>query len=125
MQRMRERGVIFKLNTRVTDARPGSISLSPAEEIPTETFFWTAGATPNPILKELPIKHDSRGAVLVDRTLAIPDYRNVWALGDCASVPDTKTGKTCPPTAQVATREAVVMSPNIRGVLLAGCSLSL
>jgi NADH:ubiquinone reductase (H+-translocating) len=118
MQRMRERGVTFKLNTRVADARPGFISLSPAEEIPTETFVWTAGATPNPILKELPIKHDSRGAVLVDRTLAIPDYGNIWALGDCASVPDTKTGKTCPPTAQVATREAVVLAHNIRACLL-------
>jgi NADH dehydrogenase len=118
MQRMRERGVTFKLNTRVADARPGFISLSPAEEIPTETFVWTAGATPNPILKELPIKHDSRGAVLVDRTLAIPDYGNIWALGDCASVPDTKTGKTCPPTAQVATREAVVLARNIRACLL-------
>src|SRR5260370_9299468 len=118
MQRMRERGVIFKLNTRVTDARPGSISLSPAEEIPTETFVWTAGVTPNPILKELPIKHDSRGAVLVDRTLAIPDYGNVWALGDCASVPDTKTGKTCPPTAQVPTREAAIRSANNTASLL-------
>src|SRR3984885_6091838 len=71
MQRMRERGVTFELNTRVTDAKPGSITLSSEEEIPTETFVWTAGATPNPILKELPIKHDSRGAVLVDQTLAI------------------------------------------------------
>jgi NADH:quinone reductase (non-electrogenic) len=76
---MRERGVIFKLNTRVTNARPGSITLSSEEEIPTETFVWTAGATPNPILKALPIKHDSRGAVLVDRALAVPDYGNVWA----------------------------------------------
>src|SRR6266481_3330970 len=118
MQRMRERGVTFKLNTRVADARPGSISLSPAEEIPTETFVWTAGATPNPILKELPIKHDSRGAVLVGQTLAIPGYENVWALGDCASVLNTKTGETCPPTAQVATREAVVLAHNIHACLL-------
>jgi NADH:ubiquinone reductase (H+-translocating) len=122
MQRMRERGVTFKLNTRVADARPGSICLSPAEEIRTETFVWTAGATPNPILKELPIKHDSRGAVLVDRTLAVPAYGNVWALGDCASVPGTKTGETCPPTAQVATGEAVVLAHNIRARLL-GCPL--
>jgi NADH:quinone reductase (non-electrogenic) len=119
MHRMRERGVTFKLNTRVVDARSGSISLSPSEEIATATFVWTAGATPNPILKELPLKHDSRGAVLVDRTLAVPDYGNVWALGDCASVPDMKTGKTCPPTAQVATREAVVLAHNIRAYLLA------
>jgi NADH dehydrogenase FAD-containing subunit len=71
-----------------------------------------------PILKELPVNHDSRGAVLVDQTLAIPDYENVWALGDCASVPDIKTGKICPPTAQVATREAVVLAHNIRACLL-------
>jgi Pyridine nucleotide-disulphide oxidoreductase len=119
MQRMRERGVTFKLNTRVVDARSGSISLSPSEEIATETFVWTAGATPNPILKELPVNHDSRGAVLVDRTLAVPGYGNVWALGDCAAVPDIKTGKTCPPTAQAATREAAVLTHNIRACLLA------
>ena len=119
MHRMRERGVTFKLNTRVVDARSGSISLSPSEEIATATFVWTAGATPNPILKELPLKHDSRGAVLVDRTLAVPDYENVWALGDCASVPDMKTGKSCPPTAQVATKEAIVLAHNIRAYLLA------
>jgi NADH:ubiquinone reductase (H+-translocating) len=118
MERMRERGVTFKLNTRVVDAGPGSITLSSTEEIPTETFVWAAGARPNPILQELPIKHSSRGAVLVDRTLAIPDYGNVWALGDCASVPDTKPGKTCPPTAQVATREAVLLAHNIRASLL-------
>src|SRR6202046_89260 len=62
MERMRERGVTFKLNTRVVDARSGSISLSPPEEIATETFVWTAGATPNPILQGLPVLHDSRGA---------------------------------------------------------------
>ena len=119
MHRMRERGVTFKLNTRVVDARSGSISLNPSEEIATATFVWAAGATPNPILKELPLKHDSGGAVLVDRTLAVPDCGNVWALGDCASVPDITTGKTCPPTAQVATREAVVLAHNIRAYLLA------
>jgi NADH:ubiquinone reductase (H+-translocating) len=122
MQRMRERGVTFKLNSRVADARAGSISLSPAEEVSTETFVWTAGSIPNPILKELPIKHDSRGAVLVDPTLALPAYGNVWAVGDCASVPGTKMGETCPPTAQVATREAVVLAHNIRARLI-GCPL--
>src|SRR6266478_6634522 len=94
MQRMNERGVTFRLNTRVIDARPGSITLSSGEEIAAETFIWTAGARPNPILKELPVKRDNRGAVLVNRTLAIPGYANIWALGDCASVPDTKPGKT-------------------------------
>ena len=55
MHRMKERGVTFRLNTRVTDARPGSVTLSSGEEIATETFIWTAGARPSPILKELPV----------------------------------------------------------------------
>jgi NADH:ubiquinone reductase (H+-translocating) len=118
MQRMNERGVTFRLNTRVTDARPDSVNLSSGEEIATETFIWTAGARPSPILEELPVNHDNRGAVLVNRTLAIAGYRNVWALGDCASVPDTKPGKTCPPTAQAAIKEAAVLAHNIRASLL-------
>ena len=118
VERMRERGVTIRLNTRVTDARPGSVTLSSGEEIATETFVWTAGARPSPILEELPVNHDNRGAVLVNRTLAIPGYGNVWALGDCASVPDTKLGKICPPTAQAAIKEAAVLAHNIRASLL-------
>jgi NADH dehydrogenase len=118
MQRMQERGITFKLNARVTDASPGWVTLSSAEEIPTETFVWTAGAAPSPIVQMLPVRHDHRGAVLVEPTLALPGYPNVWALGDCASVPDTKAGKTCPPTAQVATREAAVLAHNLRASLL-------
>jgi NADH:ubiquinone reductase (H+-translocating) len=40
---------------------------------------------------------------------------------DCPhlSADDLKTGKACPPTAQVATREAVVLAHNIRACLLA------
>jgi NADH:ubiquinone reductase (H+-translocating) len=118
MQRMQERGVTFKLNARVTDAEAGSVTLSSGETIATETFIWTAGAAPSPILQELPVRHNDRGAVLVDRTLALPGYGNVWALGDGASIPDTKPGKTCPPTAQAATRQAAFLAKNIRASLL-------
>lgn len=50
LDRMAARGVTFKLNARVADARRGVVVLSPAEEIRTETLIWTAGATPNPLL---------------------------------------------------------------------------
>jgi NADH:quinone reductase (non-electrogenic) len=113
-RRLQERGVTLKPNTRVIDAKPGLVILSSAEEIATETFVWTAGATPSPVIQELPICHDDRGGVLVDATLELPGYRNVWALGDCASVPNKLTGKVCPPTAQAATRQAAFLARNIR-----------
>jgi NADH dehydrogenase len=117
-RRMHERGVTFKPNTRVIDAEPGSVTLSSGEKIATATFIWTAGVSPSPILQELQVRHNDRGAVLVDRTLALPDYKDVWALGDGASVPDSTPGKSCPPTAQAATRQAAFLAKNIRASLL-------
>ena len=114
--RMEARGVEFRLNTRLADARPGVVVLSDAE-IPAETLVWTAGTAPNPLSKSLPLEKDKRGAVIVDATLAVPGHPGLWALGDCAAVVDAKSGKPCPPTAQFALREAAALAKNIRSSL--------
>jgi NADH dehydrogenase len=113
LERMAARGVIFKLNVRVADARPGAVLLSNQEEIGTETLVWTAGTTPNPLVQTLPLDRDKRGAVIVDNTLAVPRWPGVWAVGDCAAIVDAKTGQPCPPTAQFALREARTLAHNI------------
>ena len=56
--RMEARGVEFRLNTRLTDARPGVVVLSDGE-IPAETLVWTAGTAPNPLTKSLPWRKTS------------------------------------------------------------------
>jgi NADH dehydrogenase len=113
LDRMAARGVTFKLNTRVADARPGVVVLNPSEEIRAETLIWTAGVTPNPLLAELPLERDRRGAVVVDSTLAVRGHQRVWAVGDCAAVTDARTNQPCPPTAQFALREAKTLARNI------------
>jgi len=114
--RMEARGVEFRLNTRLTDARPGVVVLGDTE-VPAETLVWTAGTSPNPLSKSLPVEKDKRGAVIVDTTLAVPGHAGVWALGDCAAVVDAKSGSNCPPTAQFALREAATLAKNIRATL--------
>jgi NADH:ubiquinone reductase (H+-translocating) len=113
LARMAARGVSFKLNVRVADARPGAVRLSNTEEICTETVVWTAGTTPNPLVQTLPVERDKRGAVMVDKTLAVPGCPGLWAVGDCAAITDAKTGQPCPPTAQFALREARTLAHNI------------
>jgi NADH dehydrogenase len=50
--------------------------------------------------------------------LQVPEWPGVWAVGDCALVPDLlQPGKSCPPTAQYATRQAVVLAENIAASL--------
>ena len=111
-EKMAARGVIFRLNARLKDFQPGVVLLSDGE-ILAETLVWTAGTEPNPLLRVLPVERDKRGAVIVESTLAVKDHPGVWALGDCAAVTDSVTGKPCPPTAQFALREAPVLAKNI------------
>src|ERR1700719_463831 len=106
-EKMELRGVRFRLDTRLTDAQRGVVILSDSE-IRAMTLVWTAGTTPNPLLKSLPVDRDKRGAVIVDDTLAVNNHKGLWALGDCASANNGKTGKMCPPTAQFAIRQAEV-----------------
>ncbi len=113
LEHMKERGVTFELNTRVADAQRGVVVLDSGEEIRTETLVWTAGTTPNPLLQDLPVEHDRRGAVPVDENLAVPGYAGLWAVGDCAAVTDAKTGEPCPSTAQFALREAHTLAHNV------------
>src|SRR5580658_7014222 len=115
-QKMEARGVRFRLDTRLTDAQPGVVILSDSE-IRAMTLVWTAGTTPNPLLKSLAVDRDKRGAVIVDDTLAVKNHKGLWALGDCASASNGKTGKMCPPTAQFAIRQAEVLAKNIHAQL--------
>lgn len=113
LKQMTARGVTFKLNERLADARPGTVVLKSGEEIAAQTLIWTAGTTPNPLLKALPVEQSQRGAVVVNSTLAVPDWGGVWAVGDCAAITDARAGKPCPPTAQFALREAETLAHNL------------
>jgi NADH dehydrogenase len=113
---MRARGVHFELGRRVVDAQPGLVVLD-NREIRTGTLVWTAGTTPNPLMREAGLELDKRGAALVEETLAISGCQGLWALGDCAAVVDGKTNKPCPPTAQFALREGRALARNIKAAI--------
>jgi NADH dehydrogenase len=61
----------------------------------------------------LPVEKDKRGRVVVNEYLEVQGQPGVWALGDCAVIPDRIKGGNCPPTAQFATREAECVAKNI------------
>ena len=54
----------------------------------------------------------NKGKILTDMTMLVNDSDHVWALGDCAFVPQPGD-KFCPPTAQFAIRQAKVLAKNI------------
>jgi NADH dehydrogenase len=89
------------------------------QDITAHTLVWTAGVTPPPLIQSLPLQKE-KGRVVVQSTMESAEFPGVWALGDCAHIPDPKTGKAFPATAQHATREAVRLAKNIKASIRGG-----
>jgi NADH dehydrogenase len=111
-RKLRKRGVEIRPKTKVSAVRPNEIELSDGEKIISSTLIWTTGISPNPILDLVPCLKE-RGRIKVNANLAVEGVDDLWALGDCALVPDPATGGYHPPTAQHASREGKVVARNI------------
>ncbi len=110
-------GVELRLGQRLTAVHPESVELGDGTIIPTGTVVSTVGNAPHPVLVSLPTAHDARGWLMPDTTFSLPKLPNVWALGDCASIIDPKTGSRMPSTAQHAVREGPHAARNVLAAL--------
>lgn len=110
------RGVEIVTGARVQSVGPDAVTLHDGRYIASRVLVWTAGTSPHPLVEELPCARD-RGRLVVDETLAVTGWPGVWALGDCAAVPDARTGRSHPPTAQHALREARTAAANMVAAL--------
>jgi NADH dehydrogenase len=95
------------------------VALSDGTVIPSKLLVWTGGTAPNPLLAPLPCAKE-RGRVIVNEYMEVPEWPGVWALGDCAMVPDRETGRPFPPTAQHALRQGKVLAGNILAAIRGG-----
>ena len=117
-RKLEARGIEFLLNTRVAAAKADAVTLIGGREIPTRTIVWTAGNQPHPLLQTLPSERNEAGVVRAASSLQVNGLRNVWAVGDCAQIPDGYSGgKSCPPTAQHAIRQGAVVAENVVAAL--------
>ena len=102
----------IRLNTKVQEYSGRSVRLDDGTTIHTNTLVWAAGTSPNPLLETIACRKE-RGRLLVTESLELSEWPGVWALGDCAAVPNRKTGAFHPPTAQHGLRQAKIVANNI------------
>jgi NADH:quinone reductase (non-electrogenic) len=111
---LRARGVEVRVNSRVAGVTSRQVLLHDAAPIPTRSLVWSSGIAPHPLVAASAIPADEKGWITVDAHLRVPGVGNVWALGDCAHVPDVlRPGKFHPALAQHAIREARQLARNI------------
>jgi len=113
-ERLRKSGIEIILNQRVTGATPNTVRLKDGTIIPTKTIIWSGGVAPSSLLTSISCEHDDKsGRITVDKYLELPNYKGVYALGDCAYVTDPNSGNPYPPTAQHAIREGAIVANNL------------
>ena len=118
-KQLEKRKVEIRVKTRVSGLSEQGVKLSTGETIETKALIWTAGISPNPVLLTLPCEKE-HGRLKVDEKLQVPHWSGVWALGDCALIPDLKTGNYQPPTAQHALREGKTLAHNLIAAIRGG-----
>jgi NADH dehydrogenase len=110
------RGIDIRVETTLESVEPHAAVLSDGDRILTSTVVWTAGVRAHPQLAELGLPLDERGRVRVDETLRVDGVPRVWALGDCARVPNAATPEQPDPaTSQHALRQARRLAKNLGG----------
>lgn len=113
---LRRRGVRVIIGDGVKSADEGGLQLVSGERIETRTIVWSAGVRPRPLAVRGELPRAKNGTIATGEDMRVLGYEDVWALGDCAAIPNG-AGGFYPPTAQHAIREGPVLADNVIAVL--------
>ena len=102
LNRLRRLGVEVMLGKTVESIDADGVIVA-GERIASKTVIWTAGVAPSQAGKWLNVETDRAGRVKVSRDLSVPDYPEVFVVGDTASL--EQDGKPLPGVAQVAMQQ--------------------
>ena len=116
---LRRRGIEVSLGVSIDKAAAEEVTFTDGRVVPTHTLIWTAGVVASPLIATLGAE-TVRGRLAVTPEMCLPGHDGVFALGDCAAVPDLAKGEEgaiCPPTAQHAMRQGRHVAENVIAAL--------
>jgi NADH dehydrogenase len=107
-----KRGVEIYLNMRTQVVDERGVLLNNGEQILAGSVICTIGTRANTLTDGLPVE-TLRGRIVTQADMSVPGYPGVWALGDCAAVPNAHDSAISSPTAQFALRQAHQLAANL------------
>jgi NADH dehydrogenase len=113
LQKLRKDGVEVLLKTGVREISKNEVHLTDGQRLSYGLLAGTVGNTASALVKDsgLPLE---RNRLKTNGAMQVEGQQAIWALGDCALIPNAFDGKPSPPTAQFALRQAKQLAANIR-----------
>jgi NADH dehydrogenase len=115
-RKMSRVGIDVRTTALAQSVTEEGVRLRDGAAVQAATVICTIGTTLNPLLVPLGLAL-LQGRIKTDPDLRVEGHGNLWALGDCAAVPNAYDGKLCAPTGQVAVRQARDLAINLVRVI--------
>jgi len=112
VDKLRKAGVDVRLNSSAREITAAGVQLTSGELIEAATVVSTVGTSPNPLIAKLGLPLD-HARLITNPDMSVRSTENVWAVGDCAIIPNAYDKKPSPPTAQFAMRQAKQLAANL------------
>jgi NADH dehydrogenase len=109
---LRGKNVEILLNTTVADYNGREITLGDGNHIEAQTVIWNAGVRAAELADTIEVEKGNRNRIIVEPTLQLPNYPDVFVIGDAAYLED-ETGQPLPLLATVAQQQARHVANNI------------
>ena len=111
-QNFTKRKINVMLEERAAKIEAENVILKSGKVVSGATIICTIGTSPNLFegSDQLP---NHRGKLMTLADMSIQGHEGLWAMGDCAIVPNNKSDAPCPPTAQFANQQAKALAKNI------------
>jgi NADH:ubiquinone reductase (H+-translocating) len=113
--RLDNQNIEVRTETLAEEITEDRVRLQDGDEIMTENVVWTAGNRPNAAIYDLGLPVDEQNGIKVDEYFRVEGHSNIWAVGDCAAIPDIReeNGEIIPPNAQAAVQEGKTLAKNV------------
>ena len=113
LRKLAEMGVEVRLNAAVAHADERGVTLRTGERIEAGAVIWVAGLQASPLAQAMPGSTARAGRLVVEETLQLPGYPNIYAVGDMVHV-GVAEGRPHPMLAPVAIQQGDLVAENIR-----------
>jgi NADH dehydrogenase len=108
-------GIEVRTGERVVEVTDREVRCASGLVVPAELRVWSAGVKAPDFLAGIDgLETNRANQLVVDQTLKVTRDDSVYAIGDCAAVPQPGSERPVPPRAQSAYQEAMTLAKTLR-----------
>lgn len=113
LKKLRQNEIDVRLEVGAKEVTPTAVKLSSGESIAAGMVVCTIGTDTQPMIKALGLPLE-KGRLPTEPDMRVTGTENLWALGDCALIPNGFDQHPSPATAQFAMQQAMQLAKNIK-----------